>query len=140
MKNANGLPSAFPFQKFKLFEQSAPCRDVHQNHLFLAGVRAALGSFYFLSLFMRPPVEGFGARVEPEGLPPAFIGVGSIDLFGPEDIEYAQRLLAAGVGVELNVVPGAFHAFDGIAPDDSLSRLFAQAWREALRRAFTQAA
>jgi len=87
------------------------------------------------------PPNSVPARVSNlKGLPPAFIGVGSIDLFAPEDIEYAQRLLAAGVGVELNVVPGAFHAFDGIAPDASLSRLFAQAWREALRRAFTQAA
>ena len=87
------------------------------------------------------PPNSVPARVSDlKGLPPAFIGVGSIDLFAPEDIEYAQRLLAAGVAVELNVVPGAFHAFDGIAADASLSRQFAQAWREALRRAFTQAA
>ena len=87
------------------------------------------------------PPNSVPARVSDlKGLPPAFIGVGSIDLFAPEDIEYAQRLLAAGVAVELNVVPGAFHAFDGIAPDANLSRQFAQEWREALRRAFTQAA
>jgi len=85
------------------------------------------------------PPNSVPARVpDLKGLPPAFIGVGSIDLFAPEDIEYAQRLLAAGVAVELNVVPGAFHAFDGIVPEASLSRQFAQAWREALRRAFTQ--
>ena len=87
------------------------------------------------------PPNSVPARVpDLKGLPPAFIGVGSIDLFAPEDIEYAQRLVAAGVAVELNVVPGAYHAFDGVAPDASLSRQFAQAWREALRRAFTQAA
>jgi acetyl esterase/lipase len=87
------------------------------------------------------PPNSVPARVSNlKGLPPAFIGVGSIDLFVPEDIEYAQRLVAAGVAVELNVVPGAFHAFDGIAADASLSRQFAQAWREALHRAFTQTA
>ena len=87
------------------------------------------------------PPNSVPARVSDlKGLPPAFVGVGSIDLFAPEDIEYTQRLLAAGVAVELNVVPGGFHAFDGIAQDASLSRQFAQAWREALRRAFTQAA
>jgi acetyl esterase/lipase len=49
------------------------------------------------------------------GLPPAFIAVGTLDLFCDEDIEYARRLNAAQVPVELHVVPGAFHGFDGIA-------------------------
>lgn len=68
-----------------------------------------------------------GSRVVPAGsvparvqnltsLPPTFIGVGSVDLFVDEDIEYARRLIAAGVPTELLVVPGAFHAFDGMAP------------------------
>jgi acetyl esterase/lipase len=70
------------------------------------------------------------------GLPPAFIGVGGIDLFVYEDIEYAQRLIAAGVATELQVVPGAFHGFDAIAKDTSLSRQFTAAKIEALRRAF----
>jgi len=108
---------------------------------------AAANRFGWTSLLGVPagssavPPNSVPARVSNlRGLPPAFIGVGSIDLFAPEDIEYAQRLVAAGVAVELNVVPGAFHGFDEIAPDASLSRQFAQAWREALRRAFTQAA
>jgi acetyl esterase/lipase len=47
-----------------------------------------------------------------KGLPPTFIGVGSIDLFVDEDLDYAQRLLNSGVFVELVVVPGGFHGFD----------------------------
>jgi acetyl esterase/lipase len=70
------------------------------------------------------------------GLAPAFIGVGAIDLFVDEDIEYARRLIAAGVATELNVVPGAFHAFDVIARDASISKQFTAAKNEALRRAF----
>lgn len=45
------------------------------------------------------------------GLPPAFIAVGSLDLFLDENLAYAQRLARAGVPVELHVYPGAFHAF-----------------------------
>ena len=48
------------------------------------------------------------------GLPPAWIGVGAIDLFLDEDVEYARRLIEAGVAVRLNVVPGAFHVFDAL--------------------------
>ncbi|RYE00628.1 MAG: alpha/beta hydrolase [Sphingomonadales bacterium] len=46
------------------------------------------------------------------GLPPAYIGVGSLDLFMQEDIAYAERLLAAGVPTELHIFPGCFHSFD----------------------------
>ncbi len=46
------------------------------------------------------------------GLPPTFLGTGALDLFLDEDLDYARRLLRAGVPTELHVYPGAFHAFD----------------------------
>jgi len=46
------------------------------------------------------------------GLPPTFLSTGALDLFLEEDIDYARRLLRAGVPTELHVYPGAFHAFD----------------------------
>jgi acetyl esterase len=45
-------------------------------------------------------------------LPPAFIMVGSLDLFVDEDLDYARRLGAAGVPVELHVYPGGIHGFN----------------------------
>ena len=68
------------------------------------------------------------------GLPPAFIGVGSIDLFVEEDIAYAERLIAAGVQTELQVVPGAFHGFDGLPAPSKLIAQFKAAKLDALRR------
>jgi acetyl esterase/lipase len=47
-----------------------------------------------------------------EGLPPAYVLVGDVDLFAEEDIEYARRLVAAGVPTELHVYPGGMHGFD----------------------------
>ena len=83
------------------------------------------------------PPNSVPARVANlSGLPPVFIGVGSIDLFALEDVEYAHRLMESGIPVELNVVPGAFHGFDGVVPDASISRQFTKAWNEAVRRAF----
>jgi len=77
------------------------------------------------------------ARVDNlRGLPPAFIGVGAIDLFVDEDIEYAKRLIDAAVPTELLVVPGAYHAFDLMVPDARVSRYFRESITAALERAF----
>lgn len=77
------------------------------------------------------------ARVENlSGLAPAFIGTGAIDLFVQENIVYAQRLVEAGVPTELYVAPGAFHGFDVIVPQASVSKRFTAAWNDALSRRF----
>lgn len=69
-----------------------------------------------------------------KGLPPTFIGVGSIDLFADEDIEFARRLVNAGVPTELLVVPGAYHGFQMIAPRAQVSQQFTAALEAALAR------
>jgi acetyl esterase/lipase len=81
------------------------------------------------------PPGSVPARVENLSLlPPTFIGVGSIDLFCEEDIEYARRLVLSGVRTELFVAPGAYHGFDVVARDARLSVEFRNAWQAALRR------
>jgi len=55
------------------------------------------------------------------GLPPAYVNVGSFDMFHDEDIAYAIALNRAGVGCELHVYPGAFHASNGFLPDHPTS-------------------
>ena len=83
------------------------------------------------------PVAAVPARVASvAGLPPAWIGVGSIDLFVEEDMEYARRLVHAGVATELLVVRGAFHGFDLLVPDAGVSQQFSASWKSALRKAF----
>jgi acetyl esterase/lipase len=80
------------------------------------------------------PAGAVPSRVENlAGLPPAFIGVGSIDLFVEEDIDYAKRLITAGVPTELYVVPGAYHAFDLLAPNSEVTARFNQMWTTAMR-------
>ena len=82
-----------------------------------------------------PPQGAVPARItDVSGLAPAFIGVGSIDLFCEEDIEYARRLVDAGVPTELLVVPGAYHGFDIVARNARLTVEFPNAWQNALRR------
>lgn len=47
-------------------------------------------------------------------LPPAFIGTGALDLFVDENLDYARRLIAAGVAVDLHCYPGAVHGFNAL--------------------------
>jgi acetyl esterase/lipase len=67
------------------------------------------------------------------GLPPTFIATGALDLFAEENIEYARRLMRAGVAVELHVYPGAIHGF-GLAPQARVSSAAARISLAALRR------
>lgn len=58
---------------------------------------------------------------DPGGLPPAYIEVGELDIFRDEDIEYARRLLAAGVSTELRVHSGVPHGWEVFAPGIDVS-------------------
>jgi acetyl esterase/lipase len=83
----------------------------------------------------RVPYGAVPARTpDLRGLPAAFIGVGSIDLFVDEDIDYARRLIDAGVPAELYVAPGAFHGFDAVA-NTAIARQFRAALLSALSQA-----
>lgn len=69
-----------------------------------------------------------------EGLAPAWIGVGTADLFHDEDLAYARRLESSGVPCERTVVEGGYHAFDIVSPKASVSRAFYDAQLKALAR------
>ena len=85
----------------------------------------------------QPPAGSVPARVENlAGLPPAWIGVGSVDLFANEDVEYGRRLMQAGVSTELHLVPGGYHGFDIFVPQAPLTVAFTEGWNAALGRAF----
>lgn len=67
------------------------------------------------------------------GLPPAWIGIGSLDLFYDECLDYARRLREAGVPTTLEEVPGGFHVFDLLVPKASVSQRFFASQVRALR-------
>ena len=71
-------------------------------------------------------------REDLSGLPPAWIGVGTLDLFYQECLEYGRRLREAGVPVHEEIVPGAFHAFDLIADKAPISVKFFASQRDHL--------
>lgn len=71
-----------------------------------------------------------------EGLPPANILVGDMDLFAPECAAYADRLISAGVTTNLHQYPGGFHGFENLVPDADISKRLIHDRNEALKAAF----
>jgi acetyl esterase/lipase len=83
------------------------------------------------------PVAAVPARASDlSALPPTFIVVGALDLFLEENLEYARRLIHAGVPTELHVIPGAFHGFGVAGGGAPQVQACLQLRRDALARAF----
>ena len=59
-----------------------------------------------------------------KGLPQTFMIVGSIDLFCDEDMDYAQKLLQAGVYTELHVEPDVPHAYEYLPGTPQTERFY----------------
>lgn len=84
------------------------------------------------------PAEAVPARRDDlAGLPPAWLGVGTQDLFHDEGVRHAKRLREAGVPCALHVSPGAFHGFDRIAPKSPVSQAYFDSQCESINHAMT---
>jgi acetyl esterase/lipase len=73
-------------------------------------------------------------RTDLSGLPPAWVGVGDLDILYDESVAYADRLRACGVPCELITVPGMYHGADGIKPKVLSMREFRRSMTEHLRK------
>lgn len=133
------LPVAFQLLVYPMIDDRTARRgDVEGRRLRIWSARSnATGWRIYLA--GDPGGEGVSAyaaparRIDLAGLPPAWVGVGTCDLFLDEDIAYAARLNAAGVACALKIVPGAFHAFDLVAPGTQVAAEFRHSYFEALR-------
>ncbi len=103
--------------------------DARSNHF---GWMAYLGD-------ADPQIAVPGRRSDLSGLPPAWIGVGTHDLFHDEDLAYAQRLTEAGVPCQVEVVSGVFHGFDMVVPKAQVSQRFFDSQCASLRSALALA-
>jgi len=93
---------------------------VWNNKLNLAGWSSYLGSQLGADEVSAYAVPS--RRKDLRGLPKAWMGVGDVELFYEEDRKYAERLKAAGVPCELDVVSGGPHSFQGVAPAAQISK------------------
>jgi acetyl esterase len=83
------------------------------------------------------PPEAAPARAEDlAGLAPAFLGIGDVDAFVDENLDYAARLGRAGVPTELHVYPGVIHGGFGAPPSTPRTAQFLRDIYAALASAF----
>ncbi|WP_326613437.1 alpha/beta hydrolase [Streptomyces scopuliridis] len=82
-----------------------------------------------------PPLAAPGRYVDLAGAAPAWVGVGTSDLFHDENLAYVERLRRAGVPCELQAVPGAYHGFDLIERKASVSLAYQESQLAALEQA-----
>ena len=74
--------------------------------------------------------------IDLSGLPPAYIDVGSAEVFRDEAVAYASQIWADGGTAELHVWSGGFHGFDGMAPHARVSQESVQARTNWVARHF----
>jgi len=75
-----------------------------------------------------------GRATDLSDLPETFVAVAQLDQPQDEGIDFAHRLIAAGVPVDLHHYARAFHAWDRFAATSALARAFEQTWRGFLHR------
>ena len=69
-----------------------------------------------------------------QGLPPAFVQTNGLDPLRDEGLEYAMRMMAAGIDVEVYNAPGSYHGADPLDPRSALqaTRVYNEALHSAL--------
>jgi acetyl esterase/lipase len=92
---------------------------------------AYLGDLNDVPSYASPSLE-----TDLSNLPPAIISVGALDNFVDECVDYAQRMMQAGVRTDLRVYAGAFHGSVAMVAHSPISVEWAKAENDALHRAF----
>jgi acetyl esterase/lipase len=142
MARDRGTPAvAFQLLKYPMLDDRDATHSAHEFGGILSWGREHNVSGWAAYLGDRvggPDVDHYAAPARASdlsGLPPALIQVGELEVFRDEDIEYATRLLQAGVPTQLHVYPGAYHAWDMTSPQARVSLRMLEERVEALRAA-----
>ena len=113
------LPVRFQLLQYPMLDDRTPLRDTDA----LLWTNTS-NEYAWTAYLNHPPREHEGRayasasrRVDFRGLPAAWVGVGDIDLFHDECVDYVERLEAAGVPVQFDVVPGMYHGAEAIRPE-----------------------
>jgi acetyl esterase/lipase len=117
-----GIPLRAQVLVYPMIDDRAALRDDHagRGRFLWTPANNRLGWTSYLGREPRmsdaPEYAAPARRADLTGLPPAWVGVGDLDVFYDENVDYAERLRASAVPCELVTVPGMYHGADGLAP------------------------
>jgi len=134
----NGPPICFQLLQYPMLDDRTALRTGHDAIVWSNTSNRYCWTAYLahpISASETRPYASAARRHDLAGLPPAWIGVGEIDLFHDESIEYADRLRAAGVPCELHVVAGMYHGAEHVAPTAPSMQDLLQRMTDALQSA-----
>lgn len=137
-RDRGGLPIHFQLLRYPMLDDRTALRTppAHVGRFIWNWQSNAFGWTSVLGhkpVMYSAPAEAVPARAaDLGGLPPTWIGVGTLDLFAQESMSFAARLMEAGVPVEMSLVPGAYHGFDLMVPQARKSADFIAGWKSAL--------
>jgi acetyl esterase/lipase len=118
-----------------LDDRPTPSKDEFDSTPGFDGPAVALMWQHYLS-GQSPSADAAPARAtELVGLPSTLITSSELDPLRDEAVDYARRLMTAGVATELHVFPGTCHGFDAFVPDWEMSQQLFDIQGAALRRA-----
>jgi len=140
-----GVPVAFQLLLYPMLDDRTVLRELPTVGDFVW--TPASNRFGWTSYFGHPPrlddarpYIAAARRQSLAGLAPAWIGVGDLDLFHAEDLDYASRLRAAGVACDLVVVPRMYHGADVLMKRAATMTAFTNSMLAALRDAIAEEA
>ncbi|HYY00626.1 MAG TPA: alpha/beta hydrolase [Mycobacterium sp.] len=140
--SADGTLPAIVFQLLHqpvLDDRETPSKAEFGTSPAFDGEAAELMWRHYLSPSTRSAAAAPARRDQLAGLATALITCAEIDPFRDEAVDYAQRLLRAGVSTELHVFARTCHGFDSLLPDWSASQRLFELQGEALRRIWDDA-
>jgi acetyl esterase len=105
--------------------QSASMRSFDATPMWTSGATADMWQHYLGDPDRRGEISAYaapGRATDLAGLPATYVLTAELDPLRDEGIEYARRLMEAGVPTELHTVAGACHGFDIIAARGTLGQ------------------
>ena len=122
------------------YRNVAAASDGHQDNIIWSRTNNKIGWHAYIGEGVDDIMLAYASPTyaqELHNLPPTYLCVGDIDLFYQENLDYIQRLRDAGGNAQIDVYAGAYHAFQVVMPDASVSQKCLQNLDNVLTQALT---
>lgn len=135
-RDRGGPPICFQLLVYPMLDDRMETASMRMEDTALFTPRAARDAWaHYLGGRVADHLAAPGRAADVSDLPPAYLLVAEHDPLRDEGIDYAKKLVAAGIPTELHLFPGTFHGFDLIGARTRIGRQALEEQASALRHA-----